>query len=135
MTPQDAMNIAAQAWEQVKPEDDPPFEQCAPDHKFRLAYKVESVAKTGTLEDDFDRAVYAILHPPQGVSPVTPIPDAPAKAEEPVSQVASETQDAPPPTEPTGEKEPSGEVSVESPAPVASNEPKQPKPGRARANK
>lgn len=84
MTHSDALNIAAKAWEQVKPEDDPPFEQCAQDHKFRLAYKVESVAKTGTCEDDFDRAVHAILNPPQGVSPVTPIPDAqPATEKQP----------------------------------------------------
>lgn len=82
MTHQDAMNIAAQAWAQVKPEDDPPFDQCAPDHKFRLAYKVESVAKGGRLEDDFDCEVYRILNPPQGVSPVTPIPDAPPAAED-----------------------------------------------------
>jgi hypothetical protein len=77
MTHSDALNIAAKAWEQVKPEDDPPFEQCAQDHKFRLAYKVESVAKTGTCEDDFDRAVHAILNPqPEAASDATPAPAA-----------------------------------------------------------
>lgn len=65
MTHQDALNIAAQAWEQVKPEDDPPFERCVQGHQFRLADKVREVAKGGNPDDDFDRAVQAILNPPQ----------------------------------------------------------------------
>lgn len=64
MTHADCMKIAAQAWEQTKPADDPSFEQCALDHQFRLAYKVESVKKTGRLEDEFDQAVKAILDAP-----------------------------------------------------------------------
>jgi hypothetical protein len=107
MTPQDAMNIAAKAWERVKPEDDPPFDQCAPDHKFRLAYKVESVAKTGRIEDDFDSEVYAILNPPQGVSPMTPIPDAPS--------------------EPASEATTAGVAADVTPAPVMPKQPKAPK--------
>lgn len=91
MTHQDALDIAAQAWAQVKAVGDPPFEQCAQNHKSRLAYKVDSVANGSNPEDDFDREVYRILNPPQGVSSVTPIPG----------------------VQPVEQKEPSGEPPLE----------------------
>lgn len=77
MTHQEALNIAGQAWDRVKTDDDPLFVKCSHEHRLRLAYKVESVAKTGRLEDDFDCEAYRILNPPRAVSPVTPIPEAP----------------------------------------------------------
>ena len=67
MTHEESRNIAAKAWEKVKGGSDPSFNQCATIHQAHLAYKVESVAKTGTAEDDFDRAAQAILSKPTEV--------------------------------------------------------------------
>jgi hypothetical protein len=86
MLDSEARRIAAQAWAQVKPADDPDFRACAPNHQSRLAYKAQSVAKTGTREDAFDEAVFAILNPPPQVDEpaplveVAPAPKAKSKA-------------------------------------------------------
>jgi curved DNA-binding protein CbpA len=61
LVPGDADRIAAQAWAQVKDPADPPFEKCAEEHRWNLAYKVQGVHQFGTASDEFEKAVLAIL--------------------------------------------------------------------------
>src|ERR1700752_85711 len=67
MTHQEYMALAAQIWNHVKPEADPPFHACAQDHQFRLAYKVQSVDGGGKCEDEFDRIAREWLSRPEDV--------------------------------------------------------------------
>lgn len=89
MLDSEARTIAAQAWAQVKSADDPGFEACAEDHKSKLAYKVQNVAKSGTREDAFDEAVHAILNAPLALTE----PEAPVEA----AQVEAAPEPAPEP--------------------------------------
>lgn len=65
MTYQDYSNIAALAWHIVKDANDPEFTKCAADHQSRLAYKVESVHKSGARDDQFDHHAAQMLTMPK----------------------------------------------------------------------
>jgi hypothetical protein len=85
----ETVRIAAEAWRKVKPAEDPDFNNCALSHRETLICKVERVAATGGVYDDFEKAAKEIL-------------DSQLKAPEPAATTESApvtTQDATPATE------------------------------------
>src|SRR5262245_29355061 len=90
MTHEDIREIAAKAWEEVKPSTDPPFTQCATVHQSSLAYKVENVAKSGSAGDDFERAALAILTRPVEAPSIYIRVDLPPIEADPVVVIPSE---------------------------------------------
>ncbi len=74
MTHNQAVTVAALAWNRVKPEGDPPFHLCHETHQSRLVYKVECVGRTRKTEDAFDEAALDImLNPPPEPEPVAAV--------------------------------------------------------------
>lgn len=57
----DKVAVAAQAWDKVKPADDPAYNQCALSHKEFLLAQVEAVERTGSASNPFEKAVKEIL--------------------------------------------------------------------------
>lgn len=64
MTHQRYREIAGLAWHVVKDPRDPEFGGCAGDHQNKLAYKVESVHKSGKCEDQFDEIAAKLIEMP-----------------------------------------------------------------------
>jgi hypothetical protein len=57
----ETVRVAAEAWRKVKPAEDPDFNNCALSHRETLICKVERVAATGGVYDDFEKAAKEIL--------------------------------------------------------------------------
>ena len=74
--------VAAIAWDLVKPDDDPLFSGCHRDHQEKLIYHARDVQRTGIVGDDFERKVAEVL-----TSPEVAITEIKAKLELPVNPV------------------------------------------------
>lgn len=57
--------VAAIAWDLVKPDDDPLFSGCHRDHQEKLIYHARDVQRTGIVGDDFERKVAEVLANPE----------------------------------------------------------------------
>lgn len=53
--------VAAMAWDLMKPDDDPMFSGCHQDHQSKLIYHAQDVQKTGVADDPFEKMVAAVL--------------------------------------------------------------------------
>lgn len=61
----DFCDMAALAWHVTKGQGDPELPNCALDHQFKMAFKVESVHKSGVKEDRFDQIAAQLLSLPR----------------------------------------------------------------------
>lgn len=60
MTYLEIVGIAAAAWSQVKPAEDPEFNSCTMHYRDQLIAQTEAVITTRSATTDFERAVLAI---------------------------------------------------------------------------
>ena len=60
--------VAAIAWNWSKAGDDPPFHLCTQDHREKLIYHAQNVAKGGAATTPFDKAVWDVLTNPAKVA-------------------------------------------------------------------
>lgn len=55
------IRVAAQAWNKIKPADDPDFNNCALSHRERCIAQVEALERGGSATNDFEKAAKEIL--------------------------------------------------------------------------
>lgn len=60
--------VAVIAWNWSKAGDDPPFHLCTQDHREKLVYHAQGVAKGGAVTTPFDKAVRDVLTNPAKVA-------------------------------------------------------------------
>lgn len=108
----EVVRVAAEAWREVKPAEDPDFNNCALSHREKLVAEVEGVIRTNTARTDFEKAVKRILDRDLKAPEPEPEPaPAPDPAPEPASEVETETSEpAPAPAEVATVPPPADEV-------------------------